>query len=261
MNAGHVAGRWLADHRKPLLVWALGAAIPALLYLSFWNSMKDGILDKLDMLPESLTIAMGLQDLTSAAGYTQSTVFQLLGLLIVIIFAITQGARSIGGDEESGALELTLAHATNRRSVGMARVGAITFMIVLAAAALGAGVTIMNSAQQLGLSLGNVWSTTLALLLLVLLHGYVAFTVGAATGRRGLAIGVASGTAVLGYLVNNLGSYIADWVPRLSPFYWAYHGEPLTNGVQWPLLALLAGVSVLVIFVGLVAFDRRDIRN
>ncbi|SDN65407.1 ABC-type multidrug transport system, ATPase component [Cryobacterium flavum] len=46
----------------------------------------------------------------TGAGYTQATLFGLIGFLLLSIAATSWGAGALGGDEESGRLELTLAH-------------------------------------------------------------------------------------------------------------------------------------------------------
>ena len=70
---------------------------------------------------------------------------------------------------------------------------------------------------------------------------------GAATGRRALAIGVTAAAAVAAYLVNGLAPLVdALEVPqKLSPFYHYATGDPLRQGVSVSHLAVLAGIAVV----------------
>jgi ABC-2 type transport system permease protein len=88
----------------------------------------------------------------------------------------------------------------------------------------------------------------------------VAFAVGAATGRRGIALGTAAAVAVAAYLLSYLSPIAeAPWMERISPFHWYIGAEPLATGVDWPGLGLLAALAVLAAVGGAAAFDRRDL--
>jgi hypothetical protein len=59
---------------------------------------------------------------TTPAGYLQGTLFALLGPLLLVMMAVTTGARAIAGDEEAGTLDLVLAqpgqpHPPGRRAL------------------------------------------------------------------------------------------------------------------------------------------------
>src|SRR5665647_2875764 len=90
--------------------------------------------------------------------------------------------------------------------------------------------------------------------------GTVAFGVGAATGRRGTGIGVASSLAVLAYLFNYLSSLVgAPWMESLSPFSWYIGNDPLINGFDGGGLALLAALAIVAGVGGWVPFRRRNL--
>lgn len=76
-----------------------------------------------------------------------------------------------------------------------------------------------------------------------------------------MAIGVGAGVAVLGYALNAIGNQNPDldWVPTFSPYDWAFGDRPLSDGVDWAGLGLLAGVSALAIAIAVGALQRRDV--
>lgn len=264
MNAPAVSRRWLLDSKRGLVGWSLGLLGVVLLYLPLYASMKetDLLSAKLDALPKEMLDGLGMSANTMATpwGYTQQTVFGMLGMLVLLCAAIGQGTRAIAGDEESGGLELTLAHATTRRGVLLARAAAVTIVVLLLALVVGLATWAVNGSSGLHLPAGNIAAVTLALALLCVLHAVIALTAGAITGRRGMSLAIASTVAALGYFSHTMGAKVGDWLPPLSPYHWAFGGEPLRAGFDWGGLGLLAGVTLVLLAVALAAFQRRDLR-
>ncbi len=264
MNTAPIYLRWLLDNRRALLGWAAGLAGVCLLYLPLFPSMRDSGLigEKLDVMPKEMIESFGMDLLTVATGwgYTHQMVFGMLGLLLLLVLGIGQGSRAIAGDEESGSLELTLAHATDRRSVLSARLLAVVTIVAAMTLGLTLVVAALSTPSELGLSASGLLGEGAALGLLVLLHAMVAFAVGALTGRRSAAMGAAAVVAVLGWFAHNMGAKVAEWVPDLSPYQWAFGGTPLRNGPDLGGLGALAAGCVLLIAVSYVAFARRDLR-
>ena len=90
----------------------------------------------------------------------------------------------------------------------------------------------------------------------------VAFLLGSATGRKGLAMGAASGIAIGGYVLYTLSNMTGSlealtWV---SPWRWYVDKAMLINGLAPEVL--LPFVTATVGFVaGWVLFLRRDLQN
>lgn len=84
---------------------------------------------------------------------------------------------------------------------------------------------------------------------------------GAVTGRRSIAVGAAVAVAVLGYLLNAVGSLNPDNQALLdySPYAWAFRHTPLADGWDWPGLALLYGSRVILLLIALLAISHRYI--
>lgn len=265
MNTTPLISRHALDSRRALIGWCLGMVAVCLVYLPLYPSMRESDLlgSKLQALPTEMLDGFGMDALTmgTPAGYAEQTVFAMLGLLLALIAAIGHGARAVAGDEEDGALELTLAHATGRRSLVVARIATLVLLVTAVAAVTGLTVGALNGPAQLDLPTEGIAAAAASLGMVALLHGMLALTVGAITGRRSIALAVASVVAVAGYIARNMGARIADWVPELSPFQWAFGSSPLENGVDWTGLGGLGAVTVALAVVAVVAFDRRDLRT
>ena len=84
---------------------------------------------------------------------------------------------------------------------------------------------------------------------------------GAATGRKGLAVGVSIAAAVAAYLVNSLAALVDALGPlqKVSPFYHYATGDALRRGLApWHMLFLVA-VAIAATAAGVLLFERRDV--
>jgi ABC-2 type transport system permease protein len=69
--------------------------------------------------------AMGIGDFANATGFLQSMMFSTLGLLLMVIFAVTFAGRS-ATQEENGVLDLLLAQPVSRTSLIWQRFAALS---------------------------------------------------------------------------------------------------------------------------------------
>ncbi|MCL7457749.1 ABC transporter permease subunit [Micromonospora echinofusca] len=253
----------LYDARRSLFGWTVSIVAVGAMYASFWPTMQTPEMTKaLEAYPEGLLEAFNYSDLTSAAGYLGSAVYGLLVPLLVAVFAIAAGARAVAGDEEAGTLDLVLAHPVGRTRLVLLRLAAVAVGIVAVAVLLGLAMVALSGPSQFdGIGVGGFAAMTLHLALFGLAFAALAFAVGAATGRRAVALGVSAAVAVLGYLANSVLPQVRGlaWARELSPFHWYLGGSPLLDGVQPVGALLLAGATVALAAVGAVTFARRDI--
>jgi ABC-2 type transport system permease protein len=262
MSSLPLVRRGLADSWRGLLGWALGLVAIAALYLPLFPSFGGGsqFAAILEGLPPELVSALNYDQITSGTGYAQGTVYGLLGFVLLTIAATSWGAAAIAGDEESGTLELTLAHGVSRTQVVLERSAAIAIKLVALAAWLTVVVLALNGPSELGLSLGGVLAGGAALLGVSLLTAMIGVLAGALTGRRIIAVGAAAGIAVAGYAANAIGNQSADleWFHTLSPYHWAFGANPLADGLSTGV-GLLYALAAVALVVAVWAFRRRDV--
>src|SRR5262249_20410756 len=142
--------------------------------------------------------------------------------LLVLVLAIGSGARTFAGEEDAGRLELVLAYPVRRRAAVLAKGAAIATEVAAVCASAGIATGALNPVFDLGLSTAHVAAAVAGLALLGLLFGWLALAIGAATGKRGLAVALPAGLAAAGYLVSGLHS-LAGWLDPfrvLSAFWW-----------------------------------------
>ncbi|TFD75740.1 ABC transporter permease subunit [Cryobacterium psychrophilum] len=218
-----VFGNVFTEGWRSLLGWTLGLAAAASLDLPFFPTIGGSpqIQDVIDSLPQELTRSLNYDQIGTGPGYAQATLFGLIAFLLLSIAAISWGASALGGDEESGQLELTLAHAVTRVQVALARYAAMAVKIMALSALT---------------------------CVLVLLSGSVALLCGALTGRRIWGIGGGTAVAVVGYVFNAIGNQSAnvEWLHAFSPYYWA-------------IVIMFFAVSFVLAAATAVAWRQRDV--
>lgn len=264
-----IAVRMLRDRRRSMLWWALGVLALVVFTVALYPAVKDQtqMEELLRGLPAAMRTMVGYDaavPVTSPPGYLHARLFASIAPVLMLVFGIGLGAQAIGGLEESGHLEPLLANPVTRDRLAAER--------YLAAMVLLAGLTVLFTAATLGLaaavdalrgvSLPGLLGASAAMFALAALHLSLAYAVGAATGRRGPAVGIATAVALGGYLVYNLLPLVPALAPLrfLTPWHWYLQRNMLAHGV--PAGAVLAplAVSVLLAAAGWLAFRRRDLR-
>lgn len=244
----------LKEQRRGLIGWSLGIALVPLLYLPSFNSLKEqGSLNNIKQ--NRVYDALGAGDFASATGFLHSMIYSMIGLLLMVIFAVTFAARSVT-QEENGTLDLLLAQPISRVRLLSQRFAALTAQLTLLTIILALSVIGGARAGKMVVPTGQILAASVALGLLALAIGTLALLAGALTGKRSLTLGSVSVLALGGYFANTLG---ADWLRRLSPFYYAVGEKPVVSGWNAIHLSVLIAVAAVAMVLALAAFDRRDL--
>lgn len=260
--AAEVFRRFLGDHRRGLVGWSVAVAAVTAMYSSFWPTMADTtdlMQQYMDAMP-GFAEAMGWSDLTTPEGYIDGTVLLLVPILMMVA-AVGIGARAVAGDEEEGALELVMAYPVGRTSLLLQRFAATVVYVGVLGAVMFLVLLGLSPVLDLDIGAGYLAAACLATALNALCYGTAAFAIGAATGRRSLAIAGGAALAVIGYLGNTFALTIEDleWMRFGSGFYYALDPEPLVNGVDAGYTAVLVAVPAVLVALGAVVFGRRDV--
>lgn len=254
--------REMRESRSGLLGWTIGVTGAVLLYMPFYPSVSaPELIDTvLQMFSPEVSALFGLDMMATGAGYAQATYFGLLGFLLLAIAGIGWGSRGIAGAEETGSLELTLAHGVTRWQVLLETTLALLVRLAVLSVVGSAVILMLNSSAQLELAPVNLLAVTVALFLLTSLTGTAALFGGAISGRPAVATTLGALVAVAAYVLDAVAEMAgAPWLARLSPFHWAYGNDPIINGFDVGGLLLLAVGIALLTVVGGVRFARRDV--
>lgn len=254
--------------RRGLLWWSIGIIAAAALVAGAYPTIRDNSsLDRtFASLPPSVLAALGLDPqvaISSPAGYLRSQFFANLLPVLLLVFGLGFATWSIGGDESAGTLELLLSNPVSRSRVALER--ALALVVLLGALAIVAIAVVLLLAPPTGLatglSLGNIAAAGVATWALALTYSALAFAVGAATGNRPLALGVASAVAVGGFVIESLAAQMSalSGLRDITPWHWLLDGDPLRRGWAVDVLLPPLAVSVLLVVVGTALFARRDL--
>jgi ABC-2 type transport system permease protein len=254
--------RTLRESWRGLIGWSVGIIATLALYLPLYPSLAGPDLQALvDSLPEPLIQALGYDQIATGAGYTQASFLGLIGFVLFAIAAISWGAQAGGGHEESGRLELDLAHRISRTQfVAEAIVGIAVRVIALSVVAW-ATIAVLNAPSQLNIDLSNLTWAIVSLAALTFAIGTLSLAGGILTGRKSGGIRLGAAVTVMSYVLNAVSSLVADaqWLADLSPYSWAFGAEPLTTGADGIGLAFLGGLAIVGIATSFVGLARRDI--
>ena len=215
-----------------------------------------------DTLPEAARNLMGVPEGAGVETLTYSYMLDTMASLVLGGIAIAMGTRAVAGEEADGTLSMVLGAGASRTGFALWKGVALALLVTLS------GVLIWTSAEVapilLGIDKGDAMlaASLTHLTANALLYGFLAFAVGAATGRKGVAVGVAAATMVLGWLLAGLLPVFEEtekWA-EFVPWTWFNGSKPLLNGIDGGHLVRQLG-SVLVLFaIGVVSFMRRDLR-
>lgn len=257
--------RNLRESWRGLAGWTLGLAAVCFLYLPLFPSLGGNgqMADLIKSLPKQLVDTIGYNQISTGAGYTESTFYGLMGFLLFTIAAVSWGSQAIAGWEESGRLELDLAHGIGRAQYAGEQALAILVKLAWLGASSALIIWALNGPAKLGLNGAHLVGAAASLVGLSLLHAYVGLLVGGLTGRRSWALGAAAGVAVLGYVLQAVAKQSSDleWLRNLSPYSWVYRQSPLADGADLGMLAVTWGVAVACAIGAMLALRARDLRG
>jgi ABC-2 type transport system permease protein len=264
--AAEVFRRGILDHRRALVGWCIGiAAYVALIAAIFPSIESSPEFDQLvESYPEALKALFGLEggSITTGAGYLDVELFSLMLPLLVLVLAIGSGARTFAGEEDAGRLEVMLSYPVRRRDAVLAKGAAVAAEVLVACAAAGVTIALLDPVVGLDLSATNLASACASIATLGILFGWSALAVGAAFTSRAAAIGVPAGVAAVSYLVGGLHS-LAEWLDPfryVSPF-WLVGTAQLRNGADLVGVVALLVVAAVVLLTGAWLVERRDLES
>jgi ABC-2 type transport system permease protein len=259
----NVFTKTLWESRNALLGWAVGITAVGVLYAAFFPLIRTPEYEELmESFAPELMEALGFAAITTPDGYLGSTTFGLLGPILVIAFGAWFGSRAVAGEEDSGRLDALLAHPVTRWQVVTHRFGALVVAAIAVCLVLFVAlVAISGPAAFADLGVPNLLAASFHLAALGIFFGGLAMAVGAATASRTLAAAAVAVVGVVGYFGNTLAGRIPEiaGLREVSPFHFYSGGRPLANGLQALDVGVLVGAAVVIVVVGGLVFNRRDV--
>lgn len=244
----------LRQGRLSLVIWSL--AIGGLMAVCiFLFPEMEGEMEQMGNMFSSMgafTAAFGMDrlDFGTFSGFYAIECGNILGLGGAMFAAMTATA-ALAKEEKEGTAEFLLTHPASRTQVVTEKLLAVLAQILIL------NLAILGISALSGLAIGEEvpWGELgklhLAYLFLQLEIGGVCFGLSAILrrGSLGVGLGIAAGAYFLD-LVANIAEK-AEWLHYVTPFGYAAGADILTDGLDWPLMALgmlWAGVGIALAY-------------
>ena len=266
---GSVYGKTLLDSRRATL--AVGVVLSILLIgvskaiVSQFPTVqsRQELGDVIRAVPPILQgLAGKVVNVETLGGYLQykyGTFFPIIASL----WSILALSGTLAGEAQRGSLEFVAAAPLSRRRIALEKLfGHVTSLAVasglvfLSLLVVGSFATLPGDEIPLAAAAGYaLWFALMALA-----GGAVAFALAPFVGR-GAAAGIAGAITFGGFILNGYQAAIPELAPFANLTWWGWSANhiPLAAAYDWPSLALVAGVVVVLLVVGIQAFVRRDI--
>ena len=255
----------LYDTRRGLIGWSISILLMNLWIVTFYPAIRDSAsaLDQYlqNMPPAFAALIGGTASFTTIEGFLTVELFTFFWPALTLAFAIGSGAGTIGGEEESGTLDLLLSHPVPRWRLLLEKFAALTVFSGIAIGAGLVGLVLGTLIVDEAIDLGNLGAAVLNIWLLTLLFGTLSLALTGVGLRRGAAAGIGAGVAAISFLINTLAPLadLPESVRRVSPWFYYDGGQALTEGLKLGNVVLLAGLVIAFLAVALVGFQRRDL--
>ena len=257
----------LWDRRRAVWAWGGGLGLLTVAMFSAWPALAqdaEALSALITSMPREVFAMFGMSDpeaIVTPAGFISSRIYQTIGPILVVMFAVRGVSMGLTKEESSGVLDLVLANPSARSRVVVAKAAGIVLTTVLVVLIPTVVAIIGDVAWETDLGPGRILAASAGLTLLGLFFAGLAMAIWAMGGASFPAIRITAVVALATFFLNGLGSLTDILEPArvISPFYW-YFGDapPLAKGFEPTYFLLLAGALVTG-WLAVTRFERRDV--
>ena len=254
----------IRDGQRSTILFSAGQlAIGALLALLF-PEVSAGFAGMIEDLPDFFQAFIGsAAEFATPEGFLTADPYSAISLVIMFAFSINRGMGAIAAEEQSHTLDQLLGNPITRTHVYLQKSLALIADCVLPVAALAVGILIGALIMDYSVSFSGLFQMSLSLLLISYATGFLALSIGAATGSKSIAIGIPAAIAAIGYLIHILAPLVDSLsdLKYISILHYYIGDKPFINGITpWHALVLI-GIAVVPFVVGLYRFNDRDLNG
>jgi ABC-type transport system involved in multi-copper enzyme maturation permease subunit len=255
----------LYDKRAFIIGWGLGMVVLGFLMMSFYPAFhQDTGLDQLVRnLPAAFQGLIGnLNNLKELPSYIGSQLFEVRIPIFVSMIAIILTVGLTVGEEEKGQLRMLLAMPLSRVHILLSKWLAVVTIGFLTTVAVIVGMLLGLIAIHETLDVAVIVRLGLMTWLLTVCLATVVFSVGLASGRRGLTMGAGVLLAAGSFILTTFAKSV-EW---LQPYEVAslLHYFPATDiaktGISLSDVAVFVVIIIVTLGLSIVLFRRRDVR-
>jgi len=254
------------DHWRGLLAWCLGLVAITAIELSVYPSFHEASAEMdavLSNWPDVFQGMFTLEDYGTGPGFLNVELFSMIVPLVFVAIGVSWGAGATAEEERNGTADILLVLPVTRTSVIVTKMLAAIGVLLLVAVALALCIALGGPLVEINIAIGTLLLACAASALLGLAFSSIAFLLGALTGKKAVAMGIAVGLALGSFLVKSLSASVDtfDAINPYNPFQWALQGNPLSTTIPASSLLWLALISLACLAGAVVAFNRRDVAS
>lgn len=274
--------RWLRDRRLSTFGWTSGLVIVIVVTAAFYPSLSGSTEMLASGGSEAMSTVLGLSagiDPSSPLGYLWIGLYANILPWTLMALGVALGSAAIAGDEDTGALEYLLSGPVTRTEVALGRFAAAITVLLAVSVLSGLSLVVTMPIFELtdsmtttlpdgttsvadGATAIDIFNGTFAAFSAAIGITGIAFLIGAATGRKGLATGGAAAIGIFGYVIYTLSNMTGslEWLSWLAPWHWYVDDAMLINGLSWEV-AIPFATATASLLVGWWAFLHRDLQS
>lgn len=255
----------LYDKRAFIIGWGLGMAVLGFLMMSFYPAFhQDNGLDQLvHNLPTAFQGLIGnLNNLKELPSYIGSQLFEVRIPIFVSMIAIILTVGLTVGEEEKGQLRMLLAMPMSRIHILLSKWLAVVVISLVTTLAVIIGMLLGLAVIHETLDVAVITRLGLMTWLLTVCLATVVFSVGLATGRRGLTMGIGVLLAAGSFILTTFAKSV-EWLQSyevVSLLHYFPAADIAKTGIDLSDVVVFAVIIIVMLGMSIVLFRRRDVR-
>ncbi|MFL5777543.1 MAG: ABC transporter permease subunit [Chloroflexota bacterium] len=270
IGLGSVFAKTLRDSRRPTIAVAALSSLFMVVTAAAAGTQfptlesRQELVAQMRFLPEVFRGLLGDPiAIDRLGGFLSWRVGNILPVMIGI-WSVLALSGTIAGEARRGSLDLLVSTPVARRRIALEKVSAhvlaVAFTMLVAAIATTVAAVLFASLPGDNIPIAASLAHFTLTGLLMVAAGSVAFAAGPFVGR-GRAAGLGFLVLFGGYLISSYAS-LSPVIGALKPvswYAWTAGHRPMAGVTDWLSVALVALVTVVLVAIGLVGFERRDI--
>lgn len=254
----------LRRFRGQILGWGIALALLVVLIVSMYDMIaaeQEQFAELMEIYPAEISAFMGdISTFGTPEGWVSIEFFSYMPLILGI-FGVLMGSGLLVSNEESGTLDLIMAHPVSRTALFMGRLLAFVTATIAILVITWLGFIVSMTWSSMDIGWGRIWLPMLSLLAELLLFGTISLFLSMLLPSRRLAATTTGLLLVASFFITGLAKLNEDLeaVAKLSPLNY-YQAQDAFHALNGAWLAGLLGSAVVFAALAWWRFQRRDIR-
>jgi len=253
-------------YRGQILGWGISLGALCLYMAQFYETVAaqgEAYMKMMESFPKELMAFFSTSEASemfTPSGFLNVEFFSYMPIIIGI-FAILAGSGMLAGDEESGTMDLILAHPVSRTALFVGRALAFLIATIGILAINWGGFLIGLPGSGLGLNALDLGRPFISLFAQLILYGTLALALSMLLPSRRMAAMTSGILMIASFFITALARMDdkLETLAKISPMNY-YQGGMAIDGLKWGWVIGLLGISILFVLIAWWRFERRDIR-